>query len=718
MTRGHNGNTRFVENWGGHFGTLLRRIATQGWIISAALLAIPCVAQLPPGVLYSTTVPGSGMQLTTGFAAYPNYPDPNVTLVATDASGNSYVAGAVAWSGLPTTPGVVQPDYPGGTCGFGAGFSGACPGTFVAKFDSSGVLVFLTYLGVAGTTLPYGLAVDAAGDIYVGGLADSVDNLFPSNTNTFVTKLSGNGKTLVWTQTGSGTSLQLATAPDGSAYYTTTTANGTATLTKLSDSGQLLATVDLPSGGGPLAVGADGSVYISGYSSGVTATPGAWQTTGFPSFVAKMNSALSGFAWLTFVPGGVRLLQAAPDGTVWASGITTASDFPVLPGALQSQPTPGGNSSGYLLRLSSDGSKALAATYLAAPVTSLASDASGDLIFGALGQSAFQATPGSEYPCPQPVQGDPQALNEGYLAFFGKIDSAGQHLLWGTWTGPSIPIGPVAADTNGNAIAAGELPVQEGITLTAMTTVPGSPRLLESCIAQSASPYASGPLAPGEIISIYSAGFGPEQGVGAEPSGNKFGTELAGVQVLIENTPVPLLYVSSEQINLVAPYLLNGRIAAHIKIVTADATSNEVILGVQPAAPEIFADPNGDAAILNQDGTVNSQNNPARIGDYVAMFVSGVGQTTPPRVDGEVAQSAGGTPVLPIKVQVYTAGGGPYANVTYAGNAPGLVCGVTQVNFQMPSVPLVGAGPPYQAQIILYVGTNSTDAAAPVIWFQ
>ena len=35
---------------------------------------------------------------------------------------------------------------------------------------------------------------------------------------------------------------------------------------------------------------------------------------------------------------------------------------------------------------------------------------------------------------------------------------------------------------------------------------------------------------------------------------------------------------------VVAPYLLNGRIAAHIKVVTANATSNEVILGVQQAA--------------------------------------------------------------------------------------------------------------------------------------
>ncbi len=181
---------------------------------------------------------------------------------------------------------------------------------------------------------------------------------------------------------------------------------------------------------------------------------------------------------------------------------------------------------------------------------------------------------------------------------------------------------------------------------------------------------------------------------------------------------MPLLYVSSAQINLVAPYLLDGRTAAHIQIVTADATSNEVVLGVRPTAPEIFESQPGVAAILNQDGTVNGQNNLAHIGDTLAMFVSGVGQTNPPGVDGEIPQTAGGAPTLPIMVQVYTAGVGPYANVTYAGNAPGLVSGVTQVNFQMPSVNLVGAGPPYFAMIVLYAGGANTSLAAPMFWFE
>jgi uncharacterized protein (TIGR03437 family) len=49
-----------------------------------------------------------------------------------------------------------------------------------------------------------------------------------------------------------------------------------------------------------------------------------------------------------------------------------------------------------------------------------------------------------------------------------------------------------------------------------------------------------------------------------------------------------------------------------------------------------------------------------------------------------------------------------FANVTYAGNAPGLVSGVTQVNFQIPQMLNFGAGPPYQALMVLTVGTASS----------
>lgn len=678
------------KSWTSRFGTLARRFATQYCLISAAFIAIPCLAQ-PSGIVYSSTVAYTGTPVATGFNLFPN---PTVQLLVTDASGNTYLAGAVTSGGLPVTPGVVQTNYEGGICNLGGGYESPCPNVFLAKFDSTGKLVFLTYLGAGTSNVPFGLVVDTSGNIYLG-----VQAAGPS----YVAKISKDGTDLSWvTFLTGGPLLQLALAPDGSLYCLTGLQNAyasAATLTTLSEAGQSLATVSLLPGTQALAVGSDGSVYIGGQT-----TSGA----SLNGFVAKMNPSLSASAWLTSVQGNPNLIQLAPDGSLWATGTTTDANLPVTPGALQQQLSPSQQPTGFLVHVSSDGAQTLAATYLPAPLASLALDSSGNVIFSALQAfeddyftQGFQATPGAPWPCQQTAPGASPGV--GPMGFFGKIDPAVQHLLWGTWTGPSVPIGIVTIDNNGNALAAGNVPGQQNITLTAMTPAPGDDTLVATCIAQSGSPNLSGPLAPGEVFLIYGAGFGPQPGVSAQPSGNSIGTELGGVQVLIEGTPAPLLYVSPSQINLIAPYFLQGRSAAHIKIVTAAASSNEVVLGVRPSAPEIFTTAAGNA-VINPDGTVNSQDNPAHIGDTVSMFVSGIGQTMPAGVDGSIPQAAGSPPLLPVQVQLNFT----FANVTYAGNAPGLVSGVTQVNFQIPPMANFGAGPPYQALMVLTAGTASS----------
>jgi len=91
----------------------------------------------------------------------------------------------------------------------------------------------------------------------------------------------------------------------------------------------------------------------------------------------------------------------------------------------------------------------------------------------------------------------------------------------------------------------------------------------------------------------------------------------------------------------------------------------------------------GQAAALNEDGTLNSPQNPAKPGSVVMLFGTGGGATAPPSVAGEV------TPLelrrLQASVDVWL-WDKVQAQVQFAGAAPGLLAGVTQINIRLPEV--------------------------------
>jgi|SRR5882724_6614487 len=94
---------------------------------------------------------------------------------------------------------------------------------------------------------------------------------------------------------------------------------------------------------------------------------------------------------------------------------------------------------------------------------------------------------------------------------------------------------------------------------------------------------------------------------------------------------------------------------------------------------------------LNEDGTLNSPRNPAKKGSRVVLFGTGGGSTIPPSVAGEV------TPLVPRPLEVgaqVQIPGGPFVAIEYAGAAPGLIAGVTQINIKLPdAIPDVAGFP-------------------------
>jgi len=140
-----------------------------------------------------------------------------------------------------------------------------------------------------------------------------------------------------------------------------------------------------------------------------------------------------------------------------------------------------------------------------------------------------------------------------------------------------------------------------------------------------------------------------------------------------------LTYVSAGQINAQAPAdLLAGRVS--LKVTYSGVESAAVDLDVTPTAPGLFLWGDARGAILNQDFTLNTPQNPAARGAAVILYATGQGKVDPEVADGTAspADPLARTPALPE----VTVGGVP-AQVGFSGLAPGFV-GLWQINVVVP----------------------------------
>jgi len=196
-------------------------------------------------------------------------------------------------------------------------------------------------------------------------------------------------------------------------------------------------------------------------------------------------------------------------------------------------------------------------------------------------------------------------------------------------------------------------------------------------------------LSPGEVLALFGTNLGPGTLLTAQADeSGVIPAALGGTQVLFDGIPAPLLYTSANQVGVVVPFEVAG--TTQMTLQSAEGQSTTASLPVVAATPAVFTTSgmgNGQAAALNQDGTLNSSTNPASTGSIVTLFATGLGQTNPPGVDGAVTGSAPALPVLPVSVSI----GGLPAYVLYAGAAPGLVEGVSQINARIPALSATGS---------------------------
>ena len=89
----------------------------------------------------------------------------------------------------------------------------------------------------------------------------------------------------------------------------------------------------------------------------------------------------------------------------------------------------------------------------------------------------------------------------------------------------------------------------------------------------------------------------------------------------------------------------------------------------------------GGAAIINQDGSVNTPSNPASAGDTISLYGTGDGEEDPIPVTGGVSPAGLTNSLHFISVTI----GGIRAQVSYRGGAPSAVSGLFQIYLVVPA---------------------------------
>lgn len=268
------------------------------------------------GFLIRLNATGSAMTFGSFFGGRG---EDQATAVAVDSAGDAYITGYTSGQGFLNSGGAFQSTLSGAT------------DAFVVKVRANGNLGFSTYLGGPGIDRGYAIAVDSAGNAYVGG------------------------------QTGSTTGF-----PTTAGAYSTAHAGGTwdGFVTKVNALGTALAWSTLLGGGGScqvqdpirtqscdavlgLAVDSFGSVFATGLAgTGFPTVVPAQATAGGAGdgFVAHLSSTGAQLLYSTFIggSGGDMMLSAAMSaGVPVVAGVTASTNVPVTSGALRTS-NPGG----------------------------------------------------------------------------------------------------------------------------------------------------------------------------------------------------------------------------------------------------------------------------------------------------------------------------------------------------------------------------------------
>jgi uncharacterized protein (TIGR03437 family) len=217
----------------------------------------------------------------------------------------------------------------------------------------------------------------------------------------------------------------------------------------------------------------------------------------------------------------------------------------------------------------------------------------------------------------------------------------------------------------------------------------------------------SSALATGGLISIYGQNLSPVNMASRELP---LPTALGESCLTVNGVPVPVLFVSANQINAQVPFNVEGSVTMVLR--TPGGVSDNFNLSVLPTAPGVFRSTFGPVSdiptvVRASNNSMTTLSNPVHRGDRLIIYLTGLGRTTPAVEAGVPAPS---DPVPAAIIPPVVTLGGIDLGVEFAGLSPGQV-GVYQINA------LVGGFVPLGIEVPLVItqGGSSTTIAVRVV---
>ena len=201
-------------------------------------------------------------------------------------------------------------------------------------------------------------------------------------------------------------------------------------------------------------------------------------------------------------------------------------------------------------------------------------------------------------------------------------------------------------------------------------------------------------VAPGGLISVYGAQL---SATNIASSQIPLPTALGESCLVVNGAPIPLLFVSTGQVNAQLPLNMGGNVSMDIH--TPAGVSNNFNFVVASAAPAVFlsgtAGPQTGLATVFRaaNGQLVTPTNPVQPGDTLVIYLTGMGPTSP---QVQAGQQTPPTLLTSVTQAPTLSLGSANLTIDYAGLVPGYISGLYQINATVPkgtaggeSVPLV-----------------------------